>query len=198
MQSKGSQKKWNSKILLENYYWKIALILCVCKRYESWLLSIYVLESVWDSCEDTNGKMAQGYKEKKNYRNHFKGCFSEGKVWRGKFIVEPAMGKQVIWRGKRKNTFQKWVWTIREKMLVTQKYVSERELTHETWTQKEVQEREVDVDSSAHPKRTVCGNFVKTSMFASFVITCIGLTYKLGKAWMYDKWVHILEGNLVV
>lgn len=65
MQSKGSQKKWNSKILLENYYWKIALILCVCKRYESWLVSIYVLESVWDSCEDTNGKMAQGYKEKK-------------------------------------------------------------------------------------------------------------------------------------
>lgn len=100
MQSKGSQKKWNSKILLENYYWKIALILCVCKRYESWLVSIYVLESVWDSCEGTNGKMAQGYKEKKNYRNHFKGCFSEGKVWRGKFIVEPAMGKQVIWRGK--------------------------------------------------------------------------------------------------
>lgn len=31
------------------------------------------------SCKDTSGKVAWGYKEK-DYRNHFKGCFSEGKV----------------------------------------------------------------------------------------------------------------------
>lgn len=69
--------------------------------------------------------------------------------------------------GKREKTrFKKWVWTISEKMLVTQKYAFERELTHEAWTQKEVQEIEMYVDPSAHPKRSVCRNLVKTSLFA--------------------------------
>lgn len=55
------------------------------------------------------------------------------------------------------------MWTISEKMLATQKYVSENDLTYEASTQKEVQEREMAMDSSAHPK-TVCGNLVKTSV----------------------------------
>ena len=38
------------------------------------------------------------------------------------------------------------MWTVKEKLLATQKYVSERELTHETWAQKEVQKREMDKD----------------------------------------------------
>lgn len=103
MQSKGSQKKLNIKVLLENYCWKIAWILCVCKIYEPWLVPIYVLEALVRTLVK---KWFRVTKKKKN-RNRFKGYFSEGKVWGRKFIVEHAMGKEVIWRGKQKTTFQK-------------------------------------------------------------------------------------------
>lgn len=55
-------------------------------------ISIYVLETVWGPYKDTSGKMAGANKEK-NYRNHFKGCFSEGINefnWKG-------MRKEINW-----------------------------------------------------------------------------------------------------
>lgn len=58
---------------------------------------------------DTTARMAGGYKEKQ-LQTDWKECFGEGrtdKVCGRKFIVQPVMDKQLIWRGKGKNTFQK-------------------------------------------------------------------------------------------
>lgn len=114
--------------------------------------SIYVLQTVWGPYKDTSGKTAGAYKEK-NYRNHFKGCFSEGinefnwKGMRKEINCTACHGQASDLEGKREKHISKnECETVREKLLAAQKYVSERELTHETWSQKEVQEREMDVD----------------------------------------------------
>lgn len=188
--------------------------------------SIYVLEAVWGPCKDTSGKVAGGFKEK-SYRNHFKGCFSEGMNnfnWKGmrkEIHCAACHGQATDLEGKREKHISKNECELLEKNCWLLKSIWERtdpwDLSPERGSGKRngygflmslcvcaraCMHTHVWVciyvyviymwSSSALPKKTVCGNLVKTSMFAGFAITREGVTSKLGKTWMYGKSVRML------